>query len=80
MNHDTEVNGLDVDEFTHVLLASRFDVAADMNLDGVVNGLDVDQFVEAVVAGGTQPAPEPSTLLLCIIALGVVGGWRQRNE
>jgi hypothetical protein len=76
VNHDTEVNGLDVDPFVDVLLASRFDVAADMNLDGQVNGLDVDPFV-AIVVGGTQPVPEPSTLLLCIIALGVVGGWRK---
>ena len=60
-----------------VLLASRFDVAADMNEDGVVNGLDVDPFVAAVVGGGTQAVPEPSTLLLCLVALGVVGGWRK---
>ncbi len=76
VNHDTEVNGLDVDPFVDVLLASRFDVAADMNLDGQVNGLDVDPFVAAVV-GGTQPVPEPSTLLLVLIALGMVGGWRR---
>jgi hypothetical protein len=41
-----------------------------------VNGLDVDPFVAAVV-GGTQAIPEPSTLLLAIVALGVVGGWRK---
>jgi hypothetical protein len=76
VNHDAEVNGLDVDPFVDVLLASRFDVAADMNGDGAVNGLDVEPFVAAVV-GGTQSVPEPSTLLLCIIALGVVGGWRK---
>ena len=76
VNHDTEVNGLDVDPFVDVLLASRFDVAADMNLDGVVNGLDVDPFVAAVV-GGSQPIPEPSTLLLCLVAFGVVGGVRR---
>jgi hypothetical protein len=29
------------------------------------------------VVGGTQQIPEPSTLLLCILALGVVGGWRK---
>ena len=74
-NHDTEVNGLDVDPFVRVLLASRFDVAADMNSDGEVNGLDVDPFVAAVI-GGTQPVLEPSTLLLCI-ALGVIGAWRK---
>jgi hypothetical protein len=76
VNHDTEVNGLDVDPFVDVLLASRFDVAVDMNGDGVVNGLDVDPFVAAVV-DGTQQIPEPSTLLLAIVALGVVGGWRK---
>ena len=74
VNHDTEVNGLDVDPFVDVLLASQFDVAADMNGDGAVNGLDVDPFVAAVV-GGTQSVPEPSTLLL--VALGAVGGWRK---
>ena len=73
VNHDTEVNGLDVEPFVDVLLASRFDVAADMNSDGLVNGLDVDPFVAAVV-GGVQQIPEPSTLLL---ALGLVGGWRK---
>ena len=72
VNHDTEVNGLDVEPFVDVLLTSRFDVAADMNGDGAVNGLDVDPFVAAVVRG-TQSVPEPSTLLLCIVALGVVG-------
>jgi hypothetical protein len=79
VNHDTEVNGLDVNEFTRVLFASRFDVAADVNLDGVVNGLDVDPFVAAVVGGGTQPVPEPSTLLLAVVALGVVGAWHMRQ-
>jgi hypothetical protein len=86
VNHDTEVNGLDVDPFVDVLLASRFDVAADMNGDGVVNGLDVDPFlvgeiasgkVAAVVGGGAAAIPEPSTLLLALIALCVVGGWRK---
>jgi hypothetical protein len=60
-----------------VLLASRFDVAADINGDGAVNGLDVDPFVAAVVGGGTQHIPEPSTLLLAIVALGLVGAWRK---
>ena len=50
-------------------------VLGDVNLDGVVNGLDVDPFVAAVV--GVQAVPEPSTLLLCIVALGVVGGLRK---
>jgi hypothetical protein len=45
-------------------------------LDQVVNGLDVDPFVAAVV-GGTQPVPELSALLLALVALGVVGGWRK---
>jgi hypothetical protein len=51
-------------------------VLADVNLDGEVNGLDVDPFVTAVV-GDAQQIPEPSALLLCLIALGVVGGWRK---
>lgn len=75
MNRDGEVNGLDVDPFVDVLLSGLYQVKADMNLDAVVNGLDVDPFVAAVVGGGTQPIPEPSTLLLCLVALAVVGGW-----
>jgi hypothetical protein len=74
VNHDTEVNGLDVDPFVDVLLNGPYQVEADMNEDMEVNGLDVDPFVAAVV-GGTQPVPEPSTLLLSLIALGVVGEW-----
>jgi hypothetical protein len=35
-------------------------------------GFDVDPFV-AAVAG--RPIPEPSALLLPIVALGVVGEW-----
>jgi hypothetical protein len=80
VSHDTEVNGLDVDPFVRVLLASRFDVAADMNLDGAVNGLDVDPFVAAVVGGDTHQIPEPSTLLLGIVALGMVGVWRKGTQ
>jgi hypothetical protein len=76
VNHDGMQTGLDIDPFVDVVLANQFDVAADMNGDGVVNGLDVDPFVAAVV-GSVQPIPEPSTLLLCVIALGVVGGWRK---
>ena len=41
------------------------------------NGLGVDPFVAAVVGGGAQQIPEPSTLLLCLIALALVGGWRK---
>ena len=47
-----------------------------MNGDQVVNGLDVDSFVAAVV-GGTQPVPEPSTLLLAILALSITGALRK---
>ena len=49
LNHDAEVNGLDVDPFVDLLLSSRFDVAADMNGDGAVNGLDVELFVATVL-------------------------------
>jgi hypothetical protein len=76
VNRDGEVNGLDVDLFVDVLLNGPYQREADMNDDQVVNGLDVDPFVAAVV-GGTQQIPEPSTLLLWLFALGVVGGWRK---
>jgi hypothetical protein len=72
VNLDGEVNGLDVDPFVEVLLSGPYRTEADMNEDQVVNGLDVDPFVAAVV-GGAQQIPEPSTLLLCLVALGVVG-------
>ena len=77
VNLDRVVNGLDVDPFVDVLLNGPYHPEADMNEDAEVNGLDVDPFVAAVVGGGTQQIPEPSTLLLCIIALALVGGWRQ---
>jgi hypothetical protein len=76
VNLDDVVNGLDVDPFVALVTGGTYQAEGDMNADGVVNGLDVDPFVAAVV-GGVQQIPEPSTLLLCIIALGVVGGWRK---
>jgi hypothetical protein len=78
LNLDGEVNGLDVDPFVDTLLSGPYAAEADMNEDQVVNGLDVDPFVAAVL-GGVQQIPEPSTLLLAIVALGVVGGWRKRG-
>jgi pimeloyl-ACP methyl ester carboxylesterase len=79
VNGDGEVNGLDVDPFVDVLLNGPYQAKADMNKDGEVNGLDVDPFVAAVV-GGVQQIPEPSTLLLALIALCMVGGWRKRKR
>jgi len=69
---------LDVDPFVDVLLNGPFQAAADMNEDGEVNGLDVDPFVAAVVGGGVAAVPEPSTLLLCLLALGRLTGWRTK--
>jgi hypothetical protein len=63
-------------KFVGVLLSGPYQPEADMNEDQVVNGLDVDPFVSAVL-GGVQQIPEPSTLLLVLVALGVVGGWRR---
>jgi hypothetical protein len=54
-----------------------------MNEDRVINGLDVDSFVAAInqsLGGGTHQIPEPSTLLLCLVALAVVGAWRKWGE
>ena len=79
VNQDGAVDGLDVDPFIDVLLDSQFATTADMNGDGAVNGLDVAPFVAAVF-GGVQSVPEPSTLLLALVALGVVGGWRKWGE
>jgi hypothetical protein len=81
VNGDHAVNGLDVGPFVAVLLNGTDDnatrIVADMNIDGEVNGLDVDPFVAAVVGGGMKQIPEPSTLLLAFVALGVVGAWRK---
>ena len=70
------MNGLDVGPFVDVLLNRPFQPAADLNGDQVVNGLEFDLFVSAVIGGGTQKIPEPSTLLLGLVSLGLVGGWR----
>ena len=75
VNLDGEVNGLDVDPFVEVLLSGPYQPEVDMNEDQVVNGLDVDPFVAAVVGGSAHQIPEPSTLLLSLLALGIVGGW-----
>jgi hypothetical protein len=80
MNEDGDVNGLDVDLFVEAVLYEPFNPRGDMNGDGVVIGLDVDPFVAAVLGSGgstLQAIPEPSTLLLVVVALGVVGGWRK---
>jgi hypothetical protein len=77
VNGDGDINGLDVDPFVDKLLNGPYQAQADMNEDGDVNGLDVDPFVAAVVGGGAAAVPEPSTLLLCLLALAVVGGWRK---
>lgn len=80
MDEDGQVNGLDVDPFVDAVLNNPFYLYGDMNGDGVVTGLDVDPFVAILLGGGAEPIPEPSTLLLCIIALGVVGGWWKWGE
>jgi len=62
------------------VLNEPFNLQADTNADGAVTGLDIDPFVAAVVGGGAQAVPEPSTLLLTIVALGMVGWWRKWNH
>jgi hypothetical protein len=76
VNFDGEVNGLDVDPFVEAVLGGGYAAPADMNGDGAVDGLDVDPFVAAVVGGGAAASPldvadvpEPSTILLALLAL-----------
>jgi hypothetical protein len=69
---DLNLDG-DVDPFVEVL-SGPYQAEADMNEDQVVNALDVDPFVSTVVGAGAQHIPEPSALLLALVALGVVGG------
>jgi hypothetical protein len=71
VNLDGQVNGLDVDPFVDTLLNGPYLAEADVNEDSEVNGLDVDPFVAAVVGGATaqHAIPEPSTLLLALLAL-----------
>jgi hypothetical protein len=75
VNLDGDVNGLDVDPFVDLVLASAFQVEADMNEDGSVNGLDVDPFVDAVVGGGATAVPEPSAIALLALAGLAAAGW-----
>jgi hypothetical protein len=77
VNGDHAVNGMDVDPFVQSMLLGPHTINADMNQDGQVNGLDVDPFVAAVVGPGVAAVPEPSTLVLSVIALGVIGGRRK---
>jgi hypothetical protein len=77
MNDDGRLNGLDVNGFVNAVLYDSFNPYADMIGNDGPDGLDVDPFVAAVVGGTTQPIPEPSTLLLALVALGVVGGSRK---
>ena len=76
VNFDGDVNGLDVDPFVAAVLGGGYAAPADMNGDGAVDGLDVDPFVAAVVGGGVAASPldvagvpEPSTLVLALIAV-----------
>jgi hypothetical protein len=77
VNLDLQVDGLDIEPFVDVMLNGPYQAEADMNKDQTVNGLDVDPFVAAIVGGGIQSVPEPSTFLLCLVALGTAGGWRK---
>ena len=78
VNLDGEVNGLDIDPFVAALLAGSYQNEADMNSDQVINGLDVDPFVDTVL-GAAEAVPEPTTLLLVLIGVGLVAFWRQRR-
>ena len=70
-------NGIVIDEIEfYGTIVPEPPILGDVNLHGLDDGLDVDPVVAAVV-GSTHQIPEPSTLLLCLVALSVVGGWRK---
>ena len=70
-NLDGVVNGLDANLLSLNWLASGAGYAAgDVNLDGQVNGLDANVISLNWLAGGpASPIPEPSGLLLGLLAL-----------
>ena len=74
----------DVEAFVQAVISDPSNPYGDMTGDGVVIGLDVAPFVDAVIAGGVQPAPEPTALTLAIWSLLSVaagfGVWRRRRE
>ncbi len=54
--------------------AYDFFACVSTRLDGPIGGRFVNQ---AAIEFSFIPIPEPSTLLLALVALGVVGGWRK---
>jgi uncharacterized protein YjbI with pentapeptide repeats len=68
---------LDGHPSTDLLATGSFQLQGDMNQDGTVSGLHVNPFVAAVIGSDTDNIPEPSTLLLGIIALVVFSGRRK---
>ncbi len=60
--------------------ASNFKKVADVNGDGVVNNADLQSLLNLLKSGGSSnhPVPEPSTLVLVVLAALMVGRLRLR--
>jgi hypothetical protein len=76
VNWDGQVNGLDVPLFVDLLLDGHYLAVADMDNDGQLSGLDVPPFVATLIDAEHQTTntfvPEPTTLALLLLGLGLI--------
>jgi hypothetical protein len=85
VNFDGVVNGLDISQVASNWLHTGAGTPGDANGDGVVNGLDISvissnwlQSFGGGSGGGAAAVPEPSTLLLAMLAALVAWSCRRR--
>ena len=85
VNFDGVVNGLDISQVASHWLQTGAGAPGDANGDGVVNGLDISVISSnwlksfgGASGGGAAAVPEPSTLLLAVLAVLVAWSCRRR--